>query len=210
MSDYTQKFVKPENFVTKSFLGTSGGGLLRSNRFVVGVKCGKKLFSLSKSGEETLLWNATNVSCPGIDVEFGDGELNGVRRHYMKTRSDSDLSITFLETPDLEIRRLFNQWIDAGVRIGDDGNSVRRNYISDIYGQVTVAPLTVMGNTYYHDVFTNCFPYSVNNLEYDIAAENGILKTEVKFKFGVHRCEKTPTSKSGKARGGDYTIKEEN
>lgn len=206
MSDYTQKFVKPENFITKSFIGTSSSGLLRTNRFVVGVYPGPGGFKFSSNMHETLLWNAMSVSCPGVDVEFGEGELNGIRRSYMKTRADSDLEISFLDTPDMTIRRFFESWISHGVYITGDGRNVRRRYITKLYGTITVAPLTAMGNTYYQDSFSLAFPYSINNIEYNMANDNEVHKTTVKFKYTIHRIEQTPTSRRGNATGSDYDV----
>lgn len=179
------EFVNIDTFIARSFIGTSKKGLLRSNRFLVELHTPKG-FSPKGVGVTDLSFNAMQVGCPTISVETGGMEINSWMQWYYKTRNDSDLSITFLETPDLKVRSFFESWINYGY----DNAKRKRRYIDEIVAAYfKVWPLDAMGNRSKCDVFTEVFPFEVNSLEYNVGDENNILKTEVKFKFKLHYLE---------------------
>jgi len=170
-----QSHMNTEDFISNSFLNRNAG-LLRKNRFII----------TTSLNDDRLQWNAVQVNCPGVEIGMQDGEFNGVPRWAPRTRQDNEMSITFLETPMLEIRRLFSNLISGGVQVHNEW-AVTRNYLKNLYMTIKVMPLTPKGNAYNGDIFEHCFPYSVGAMDYNTAEENSIGLTEVKFKYVLHR-----------------------
>jgi len=128
-----------------------------------------------------------SVDCPSLGVDFGEMEMDGVRRFYSKTTANDDLQITFLETPDLSLRRFFYAWLNLAVRTDNQGNSTRRLY-QDQYTckELKVAPLDFEGKAYYADRFLQTFPYKIQDINYNYGTSNEIIKTTVSFKYVFH------------------------
>lgn len=180
-----EDFVSVDTFIARSFITTSKRGLLRSNRFVIEFHT-PKAFSPSGIKVGELMYNALAVACPNISVETGGMEINSWMQWYYKTRNDTDLSVTFLESADLKVRKFFESWINYGY----DNRARKRRYIDEIVAPYfKVWPLDANGQRSTCDVFTEVFPYEVNGLEYNVSDENNILKTEVKLKFKLHYIE---------------------
>lgn len=175
MAVNSQNHISTEGFIKNSFLNRNAG-LLRKNRFIC-------TFS---SKDERLQWNAVAVNCPGVEIGMQDGEFNGIPRWAPRSRNDNEMSITFLETPMLEIRRYFSGMIAGAVTVKNEW-SVSRNYLSKLYMSIKVMPITPKGNAYHGDLFEKCFPYSVGAIDYNAQEENSIGLTEVKFKYVLHR-----------------------
>lgn len=187
MSDYTNI----EKFIGSSFIKKSKTGLLRPNRFKVFISPPNKL-SGGLSGED-ITFNAVAVQNPEIEVSVKDLMLNNRRWSYYEERIDSDLMITFLETPDLKISRYFNEWI----RLGFDVITKKRKFLKDIVGNsIKVVPLNADGTLSTHcHVFYEVFPFGIGDINYDFESENQIQKITVKFKYVVHDIGTTSGTK---------------
>lgn len=185
----SENILNIESFLNKSFISNSINGILRSNRFRVEINPPEMLLKQNSSNiVEKLTYNVLSISCPQISMDLGNAEINTWFKYYYKGRTDSDLSISFLESSDLEIRRFFESWI----RLGFDPITKIRKYIDDISKGTSIIlyPLGNNTNPEYAEIFEEIFPYEINNLEFNYSEDNSILKTEVKFKFIFHYIEK--------------------
>jgi hypothetical protein len=74
------------------------------------------------------------------------------------------------------------------MRLGFDFQSKKRGYFDDFKaGFIEVYALNNQGKIGKRkDIYTDVIPFEINDLNYDMAQENQILKTEVKFKFIIH------------------------
>lgn len=141
-----------------------------------------------------LEFQVLRVDCPNIGIEPGSElELNGVRRFWFKGRNDSDLSVTFLETPDLLLRRFFYAWIQLAVEVSTEG--ALRGYLNEYVAQeFLVFPLDQYAHGHYCDKFIKVFPYDISSINYDYGRDNDIIETTVKFKFMFHYINKIQNS----------------
>lgn len=137
------------------------------------------------------------VDCPNISIDSSEVELNGSKRFYFRGRGDGDLTITFLETPDLTLRRFFYEWIKQAVDVRP-GGSVVRNYM-DTYAasEMMVAPLDYSGRAWHGDKFIKVFPTNVHDISYNYGSSNEIIKTLVTFKYVLHQIVDVTSQKDG-------------
>ena len=133
-----------------------------------------------------LEFQVMDINCSNFLLkQGGDYELNGARRFFFQNRDDSDLEITFLDTPDMIIRRFFYWWMNLAANPTMDG--IRRYYMKDyVSKEFVVVPLDYKGTGYYADKFLNVFPYEITSIPYSYSRNNEILKTTVRFKFMYH------------------------
>jgi len=176
-------YLNIEQFIDNSVAGT-GVGLLRPNKYMCLLNSPPSMSKLKKNG--WLEWNVISVECPNISVSTEFVEVNSWVHYYLKTREDSDLSITFHEDSTLTLRRFFYDWINEGF----NQKNMSRRYIDDVCAtEMKVVPLMFDGVGKYCDKFEMVFPYEINSLDYDLAAEDSVLKTTVKFKYRFHTVE---------------------
>jgi len=158
-------------------------GLPFTDRFVCLLNAPKG--NLRKNGWLEL--QVMSVELPSFNIEPSELELNGARRFYFTKRGDTELSITFLETPDLLLRRFFYSWMQLAIDVSDNG--VTRGYMSDympIPSEFVIFPVDFNGTARYADRFVNVFPYDISSISYNFAQAGELLKTTVKFKYMYH------------------------
>ena len=103
---------------------------------------------------------------------------------YMGERNDGDLSITFFDSPTLIMRRFFNTWMRAIY----DPATKRRNYPADVWSdEFKIHPIMPNGEvSKYGDLFLRVIPVDIGDINYDIADDNSIHRTTVRFVYSVH------------------------
>lgn len=181
MSD-VKKFLDTNEFVANSFIGTKKG-LVRANRFYVEIiPPGNINFGTEGLTSEVLAWNASMVNCSSLAMGVETRNINTVTRHYYKSRQDSDLNITFLESPDLPIRRFFSRWI----RQGYDINTLRRGFPDELKGEVRVYPIGQDGQITAGDIFYEVVPTDIAAMDFSSFNDDVLIRTSVTFKFKWH------------------------
>jgi hypothetical protein len=142
-------------------------------------------FKGSKTGD-WLEWQVLNAYCPDITVETEAIEVNALPFYYLKSRTDQQLEIGFLDSSDLTVRAFFYDWINAGF----DLITRKRVYIDDISSEkMKIFPLDYKGRATRADVLYHVFPVAISSIDYDLQSENQFVKTSVKFIFRYHTCE---------------------
>lgn len=138
-----------------------------------------------------------SVDVPNFAINSVEQELNGVRRMYFKERGDGDLGITFLDTPDLLLRRFFYAWLQLAIDISEAG--VKRSYMNEYMpspAEFLILPLDFAGIPRYGDRFINVFPVDISGIQYNYAEAGEVIKTTVKFKYMFHYLTPWDDSKS--------------
>ena len=187
-----RRYASNSNFWNNSTLQDKYG-ILRQSRFVCLLNAPEKLAGQFKDlkGNGWLEWQVLAVSCPDVMISTQEMEINGWPRYYLETRRDADLSITFMESSNLIVRTFFYAWMNAGY----NQIKMHRNYIEDVEAkEMKIIPITHDNRGVRADVFRGVFPYQINNLDYNMESGEGILKTEVKFKYLFHTLENINSS----------------
>jgi len=177
--DYKQ-FLDPSEFIANAAI-SSRHGLSKKHLFVAEIP---DMIPSIMEGMSTfdLTWNALSASVPGVDLGISCTIINQRPRYYGTERADQDLQITYLESSDMPIRRLFDRWIGliwdpfTGIRNYPDDYTVESLKVSSLNGQ---------GEQAYFDEFTRVFPYNVADLDWETGSHD-LVATVVKFKFSVH------------------------
>lgn len=167
-------------------------GIPTLNRFVCLLNAPPDSKGFKNNG--WLEYQAIEVVCPNFGLAEGQSvELNGVKRYYFMGRNDPDLEITFLETPDLLLRRFFYDWLQLAANVS--ANGVVRHYLEEYSAsEFLVFPLDFQGRGYIADKFINVFPYDISSVNYNYSRNNDVIKTTVKFKYMFHHMTKLHTS----------------
>jgi hypothetical protein len=177
-SDYTEH-LHIDNFISNSGLN-SQYGLLRPNRFIC------KIGTATRTIPKDMQWDVLEFQCPGISLSLGESEVDAHMHYYLKTRSDTELSIVFLETADLKIRKFWHDFMKDGF----DHENQKRNYIEKIsIRDMKIIPIDSKGYGKYCDYFDKVFPFEISELQYNMESEDSILKTTVKFKYSFHKVQ---------------------
>lgn len=177
-------FLDVDKFIENSAL-QDGNGLLRPNRFLCLLNA-PKIPMLGDNG--WLEWQVLSVSCPNIGLDTESMEVNSWPHYYLKTRNDTDFTITFLETAEMTVRTFFYSWMNYGF----NQMSGRRSYIDDVEAkEMKVIPLNWKGEGIKADCFYGVFPIDISGIEYDFGTDDTMLKTTVKFRFMFHTVEWT-------------------
>ena len=175
MTDY-RDYIDIDKFVSNAKIGD---GLPFINRFVC---------LLTKGTDKTEIHAFHVLSCdvPNFTIGVNEIELFGERRFNFTKREDSDLAITYLETPDLYLRSMFYEWMKLAVNITTDGTIIRQ-YPDKVHQNsiVKIFPLNNNGEAINCDKFEHLIPYDISGISYNYA-DTEIIKTTVKFKYKYH------------------------
>lgn len=181
--------LSPTHFFANSFLSKASYGLLKANRFEVRISGvpvevqARHMNLMLETDTDVLKWNCLAASCPNIGVELQQTNVNARNRFLYKLRTDADISLQFLETSDLLLRRFFNDWL----KLAYDPQTMGRIYpVAVKANRMEIRPLSQDGTSVAFDVFEDVYPYEINNLDYNHGSEDTLLRTEVKFKFVFH------------------------
>lgn len=157
------------------------GGIPFTNRFLFEINAPA---SLGSNG--FLEFQVISADIPNISIDPTELELNGAKRFVFKGRIDSDLGITFLDTPQLDVRRFFYRWLQMAITVSE-GVGTKRSYMEDYTAsEFSVFQLDNRGNATWGDRFINIFPYDISNISFNYAQGGEVLKTTVKFKYMYH------------------------
>jgi len=187
------QFINIEEFKTKSTI-SDHHGIPLSNRFVCLMNAPTNKTNLKQNG--WLEFQVASVELPNIGINPVELELNGARRFNFTNRTDSELSITFYETPDLLLKRFFYSWMQEALSVSEQ-NGVVRKYMSEYMpspSEFLIFPLNYNGDAYYCDRFINIFPYDISGISYNYSRGGEIIQTTVKFKYMYHHMTEIQNS----------------
>lgn len=162
-------------------------GIPLINRFACQLQAPQQ-YKSEKAG--WLDFQVLSVDCPGISITTVDSELNGVNRFYFKNRSYDGLMITFLESSELTMRNFFFQWMQSALKIDPSTGGVVRNYLNDVVApEFRLIPLDFSGKGRRVDIFRDVFPTKIQDINYNYASYNEIVRCTVTFNYRFHSVE---------------------
>jgi len=174
-----ERFLNPANFLAHSNVKN---GLQYKHNFLVTLSSLPPLLNNENVSTEDLSWNAIDVSVPGISLGIGSNQVAGRPRYFTQERQDQDLSITFLDNTNMEIRRFFEEWM----ALAFNPYIKLRKYPSEYQApELNVNTMNQFGKLTYMDCFLDVFPYLIDDLDFS-RNQYEIIKTKVTFKYRVH------------------------
>lgn len=188
-------------------------GTIQTNKFLVKINPWK--LSDNKPGRdatEVLMFRAESIKMPGINLETLSTNRYGIgtSQKFPTNVSYNDIDITFLETRDLLIYGLFDEWINLGIfnhsRLLVDGyaDSLQPNYALEYKEQystyIIIEVYNNEGTELPHDestikdskrevtptskiVLLDAYPISINDNSLNWSDNNNLLKLSVRFNF---------------------------
>ena len=155
-------------------------GLARPNRFAVYIALPNKLVP-SKLDIERLSLFAEVTSLPGVKIEtdrlkiFGPDYIRPIGINYGDT-----IDITFIADSDLNIRRIFDDWIHLIV----NENAYTVNYQNDYISQnINLEQMNTNDQKVYLYTLKDAFPIEIKSMELSQQAENQIQRITVTFAY---------------------------
>jgi len=134
--------------------------------------------------KESLSWNIKSVDLPSTAI----GDTNNRIHQTISSRAYGDLTITFFESIDQDIKNLFYTWIENTIPWNEDNESFGQvqKYINDFSTKIEVQNLNGNGDGKKKDIFHNAFPKSVEGRKYNIESDSEIGTIAVTFGYKVH------------------------
>lgn len=199
--DKVTNFLNPSTVDDLKSTLVAGGGLARTNRFVVVVTPPRALnqsllninisdiainalsggFSLKSliNDPRDIALLCESASFPGKSIETI--ETSGVRRPY-KIASGYTLeqvTLNFIGTYDYRLKKMFDAWQNLAV----DPVTYRVNYRENYKSTVIVQQLNEKNLPTYGVSLINAFPIAVNSVEFSNGGENDYVRINVTFEF---------------------------
>lgn len=168
----------------KDFVGNITN-IVRPNRFYVIIEPptyedGSPIIDFSMSSNE-LMFYVQSATIP--DRTFGDIELKyfGMTLKLPGNESISDLTITFINNADWNIRDFFEGWADV---INNRSDSVK-GYVGDLFNtsSITVYQLGYKGETIAGYQFFNIFPKVLSEMELNMDTTDSHETFQVTFDY---------------------------
>lgn len=183
MSD---NFVSTHNFFHNSVLydeKENTCGLLRLNRFIGVIDGG-----VEYKYEKMLTWNLFQINCPSIRVETDSREVDAIPRYCVKSWAYDDLTVSYLETADLKIKKIFVKWMNRVL----DTTTFAREYYNNVKAHTfkiyAIKSNGDISDTY--EVFYNLIPVEISSVDYDVSDEGtSVALTKIKFKYIKHELK---------------------
>ena len=158
-------------------------GLVRPNRFEVQITPPTR-GGYSSLNSSALLRHMTfvceAVEIPSQNISTVESKINGlpvipVPNFFSYTNT---LNLTFKLSQDYRERNMLLLWQDLVYKPGRGFS-----YYNDYIGSIIVKPMDVQNKTYQEFIFRNCFPVTVQDLQYSWASNNEYMKQNVTFSF---------------------------
>ena len=127
-----EKILTIKTFKSNSFLSLKGG-IFNANKFLVQFDLPKiinDLFDDETPIIDTLQHNVLKVQSPGFNISEKENEID---HQAQDKRQIGELQITFLESNDIQIKKLFYTYINKMIPNTKAHQDIAREYIDDMY-----------------------------------------------------------------------------
>jgi hypothetical protein len=189
-------------------------GTIQTNKFLVKINPWKLSDnkSVNSTSTEALMFRAESIKMPGINLETLSTNRYGIgtSQKFPTNVLYNDIDITFLETRDLLIYTMFDEWINAGIfnhsrLLADDYvDSLRPNYALEYKEKystyIIIEVYNNEGTELPHNestikdskrevtptsqiVLLDAYPISINDNSLNWSDNNNLLKLSVRFNF---------------------------
>ena len=143
-------------------------------------------FGLMREMDQDMFFRVTEVNLAGRNItSFPEPNIYGPIRETPEGISYAeDISITFLETADMEIRSIFEAW--QGMIFDDQNGTWDLQYYDDYIGQLDIKVLSE-GTLWFHPSYgIRCYevyPKTIGPIPLSSAATTSPITTQVSFAF---------------------------
>jgi len=177
----SKEFISIDNFQKNSFFRK---GFITDSRFeVTFIKQSES--KVENLNEKDLKWNVKSVEMPSFALGGGDND----RLHQkISGRAYGDLSITFFESIDQDIRGFFYGWIEnlSSWNSSDINFGEVQGYLDYYVCDIQITNLKGKGEDAKTDLFSKAFPKTISSRSYNIESEAEVGTTTVTFGYKFH------------------------
>lgn len=165
-------------------------GVVLPNKYKIDVIWPKKiqLEPITKEWDNELMFRATEVNLAGRNLaSFPEVNIYGPVREVVEgVTYAEEISVSFLDTRTLEIRRYFETWQEMCFNNDDDRPSWDLGYYNDYIGGLDIEILGQYPTGYYSVYGIRCFevyPKSLGPIPLSSAPTTTPIQTQVSFSF---------------------------
>jgi len=159
-------------------------GIVRPNRFEVfitpptGKPASAGLSSPTLSRHLSLV--CESIEIPSQNIGTAEYKINGLTPIPLPNSFSytNQLNMTFKLSADYRERNMLITWQDKIYR-----NGVGFSYYNDYMGTIVVRPMDTANQVPQEFIFRNCFPVSIQELQYNWGSTNESMKQGVTFSF---------------------------
>ena len=143
-------------------------------------------FGLMREIDQDMFFRVTEVNLAGRNItSFPEPNIYGPIRETPEGISYAeDISITFLETADMEIRSIFEAW--QGMIFDDTWDTWDLQYYDDYIGELDIKILAPISTGFYPSYGIKCYevyPKTIGPIPLSSAATTSPITTQVSFAF---------------------------
>lgn len=165
------------------------GGLARTNRYIVD-------FKPPVSGEDDtkrkLILFCDQVQLPGQNYSTVQNRTFGEFREVPYERIYDNISLTFFVDTDMNVKKLFDKWMD---KIADP-NTRTYGYYKDYTVDMTIEVQDLLDKTRYKLNLFECYPKSIGSIQMDYNSKD-VMKLQVNMQYKYWTSDATAVLKSG-------------
>lgn len=157
--------------------------------------------SVSSDDMRLLTLRCDSAEIPGKQIATFDNKIYGPIEKRAYQTLFSDLTLTFLETREMQIRKMFERWTDTIFLTNKSGLGTSRNIIYQSYyndyvcGTVHLQQFDEKGDEVMKVIYHNVFPTNLNQMSLSWA-EDGFHKFAVTFSYEMYNIEKIASTLS--------------
>lgn len=174
---------------TSDFVAKISSGLARTSRFTVRITPPPVIRndpSISGSGLQNILLLCDTVSLPGASINTSQNRIFGETREIPTEMVYAPIQMTFLVDIDMNVKKLFDNWIIHGVQ---NGNTRSFNYYNDYVADMDIFVQDVADGNRYVVYLYEAYPKAIGPIQLDYSAKD-IMKVTVDMQYKFWRSER--------------------
>ena len=174
---------------TSDFVAKISSGLARTSRFTVRITPPPVIRndpSISGSGLQNILLLCDTVSLPGASINTSQNRIFGETREIPTEMVYAPIQMTFLVDIDMNVKKLFDNWIIHGVQ---NGNTRSFNYYNDYVADMDIFVQDVADGNRYVVRLYEAYPKAIGPIQLDYSAKD-IMKVTVDMQYKYWRSER--------------------
>jgi hypothetical protein len=164
---------------------------------------------------------ASNVTVPSRAITTGEVNNFGMMRRFVTGQTNSEITISFLVTKDMQHRQFFEQWMNAAASDSDNTVGFYDNYVTDMMiikwehgANFKIKPKGYPKSTGLHPSQASAvwkmygaFPTNISTMSFD-NEQTSLLQMDIQFYFERYRFDQvspaTLKTKDGKRQVINY------
>jgi hypothetical protein len=191
---------------TSDIVAKISSGLTRTNRFTVSLRPPQFILNnaeISNANLQNILLLCDTVSLPSAMIATSQNRIFGEIREIPTELQYAPIQMTFLVDINMNVKKLFDDWIIYGVQ---QGNTRSFNYYNDYIAEMDIFVQDVEDGNRYVVYLYEAYPKSIGPIQLDYASRD-MMKVTVDMQYKFWRSERQVPANTGFSTLGWEAVK---